>query len=109
MAGTKIFTLFVLLTLATAGEALAGTLLVAETGADSSACGSPTSPCRSIGQAIANANPGDEIVVGPGVYGDVDGDGVFTPGSGDETPNGSGMIAVTNLCPSFRALEPTPP
>jgi len=95
MTSSKCGALCVLLMLAGAAEALAGTLFVAETGADSSSCGTLGSPCRSISQAVSNANSGDEIVVGPGVYGDVDGDGTFTSGAGDETPGGSGMIAVT--------------
>jgi hypothetical protein len=72
-----------------------GTLFVANTGSDSAACGTSESPCRSISQAIANAAIGSEIVVGPGTYGDIDGDGVFSPGSGDEAPSGGAMIAVT--------------
>lgn len=67
-------------------------------GADSPSCGSNGSPCRSITQAIANAQDGDQIYVGPGRYGNVNGDSTFT-GPGDERPeanaapwDGSGCI-----------------
>jgi hypothetical protein len=63
----------------------AGTLSVANNGVDSSSCGWEK-PCRSISQAMANAASGDSIYVGPGHYGDVDGDGNFA-GPGDEKPD----------------------
>jgi hypothetical protein len=50
-------------------------LSVSNHGADSAACGTKEAPCRSISQAILNANPGDAILVGPGYYGDLDRDG----------------------------------
>lgn len=46
----------------------AATLNVALSGTDSPSCGSAAAPCRSITRAIANANPGDKIVVAPGRY-----------------------------------------
>jgi hypothetical protein len=60
----------------------AATLRVAADGIDSGSCGAQ-SPCRSISQAMDNAASGDTIYVGPGNYGDVNGDGSFT-GPGDE-------------------------
>lgn len=52
-------------------------------GKDDSTCGEVSHPCRSIGQAHAHASEGDAIVVGPGRYGDVNGDGDFDdPGEG---------------------------
>jgi len=50
-------------------------LSVSNHGADSPACGAKGTPCRSISRAIRNAQPGDEILVGPGYYGDLDRDG----------------------------------
>ena len=38
-------------------------------------CGAQTHPCRTITQAIVHAAPGNFIEVGPGIYGDIDGDG----------------------------------
>src|SRR5687768_15997553 len=38
-------------------------------------CGSQARPCRSISRAIANADSGGLIEVGPGIYGDIDGNG----------------------------------
>ena len=52
-------------------------LAVTNYGTDSSSCGSTTSPCRSISQAIENAASGDTIWVGAGHYGDLSGDGNF--------------------------------
>jgi len=76
--------------------AVAANRYVANNGTDSGTCGATAaSPCRSITQAIANASAGSQIIVGPGVYGDIDGDGVFTPDSGDETPSGQFMIEVS--------------
>ena len=66
-------------------SALSATLQVSNTVMDAPGCGG-TSPCRSIGQAVANAAAGDKIVVGPGLYSDnLDGDlGVSGPGRGAE-------------------------
>ncbi len=66
------------------GAASAVTLNVANNGEDSDGCGAEGSPCRSISRAIANAAHGDTIIVGPGRYGDLDGDGAFG-GTGEET------------------------
>jgi hypothetical protein len=66
------------------GAASAVTLHVASNGEDSDGCGAEGSPCRSINRAIANADRGDTIIVGPGRYGDLDGDGAFD-GAGEET------------------------
>ena len=48
---------------------------VANEGSDSDTCGNQDRKCRSISQAIRNAHDGDSIVVGVGVYGDLDRDG----------------------------------
>lgn len=62
----------------------AATVRVAVNGVDGQQCGiGKAGPCRTITQAIDNAAAGDTIEVGPGRYGDVDGDGLFT-GPGDE-------------------------
>jgi hypothetical protein len=74
--------------------ATAATHWVAVNGVDGAVCGSQQAPCRSISQAMANATAGDTINVGPGHYGDVNGDGNFT-GPGDEQPDpnaGSGEL-----------------
>lgn len=46
---------------------------VANNGVDSADCGSRQRPCRTITQGIENAARGDLVLVGPGLYGDVDG------------------------------------
>jgi hypothetical protein len=66
-----------------APSAHAAKLSVASNGSDDAACGVSARPCRSIGQAIANATPGDTIEVGPGRYGDSNADGDFDD-PGDE-------------------------
>lgn len=68
-------------------------LQVANNGVDSLDCGGSAGPCRTIGQAIRNAARGDVILVGPGEYGDVDGDGVLSS-PGDE----QGGSLAGNLC-----------
>lgn len=71
--------------------ARAATLQVSNLGTDSGTCGSSTSPCRTISQAITNAAPGDTILVGPGLYGDVNNDGDL----GDPGEESSGMAGKT--------------
>jgi parallel beta-helix repeat protein len=82
-----------------APPARAATLHVANHGVDGPACGTAAAPCRSISKAIAVASEGDELIVGPGHYGDLDGDGVFEPAVGEEAAQvGAGcqcMIHVT--------------
>jgi hypothetical protein len=59
------------------------TLHVANYGADSADCGTQAEPCRSITQAINKAEAGFTVIVGPGRYGDINGDGDFSD-PGDE-------------------------
>lgn len=66
---------------------------VANNGVDRSNCGSLALPCRSISQALANASPGDSIVVGSGRYGDLNRDGVLG-GTGEE----AGGCATAAVC-----------
>lgn len=68
-------------------------LNVANNGIDSSSCGI-TSPCRSISQAIVNASPYDTIVVGPGLYGDLNGDGVFSSPGEEMSGDPARMIKI---------------
>lgn len=78
-----------------ATDAGAATILVANTGADAPACGGDASPCRTITQAVAVASNGDRIVVLPGVYGDVDGDGEqITPGDEPWNDDCECLVAV---------------
>ncbi|MBI3785734.1 MAG: hypothetical protein HY270_20265 [Deltaproteobacteria bacterium] len=51
-------------------------------------CGTKVLPCRSVGQAIAMAAAGDTIIVGPGVYGDLDGSGVLGDFPGEDAATG---------------------
>jgi hypothetical protein len=55
----------------------AATLSVANNGLDSDTCGASAAPCRSISQAIAHANEGDTLMVGPGRYGDLNGNRIL--------------------------------
>jgi hypothetical protein len=66
----------------------ATTVYVANNGVDSNVCGTIATPCRSITQAIANAAPGNTIVVGPGAYGDLNGNGLLGD-TGEENPPAS--------------------
>ena len=70
---------------------------VANSGVDSPTCGTTTDPCRSITQAITNASNGDKIVVGPGTYGDLNGDGILGDSPGEENPGaGLGCMLCVN-------------
>ena len=62
----------------------AETLYVANNGVDTGLCGAKASPCRSISIALARAAYGATVVVGPGVYGDLNGDGVLGDSPGEE-------------------------
>jgi hypothetical protein len=79
--------------------ASATTWRVANNGQDNAACacvcGPAATPCRSLRQAITNANAGDTVLVGPGVYGDLNGDGLLGNSPGEEIPTGGAMIAVS--------------
>ena len=78
-------------------SAQALTLNVASNGVDTGTCGAAATPCRTIGQAVDRAVEGDRILVGPGVYGDLDQDGVLGE-SGEETagdPACSCMLQIT--------------
>lgn len=68
-------------------------LYVANDGTDSGTCGAKTSPCRSINQGITNAGIGDTVIVGPGRYGDLTGDGDFSD-PGEEGGNTTSMITI---------------
>ena len=59
---------------------------VSSAGKDSSTCGAASAPCRSLGKALENATSGDQLVVGPGRYGDLNGNGSFAD-PGDEQPD----------------------
>ncbi|TMA76483.1 MAG: hypothetical protein E6J72_16775 [Deltaproteobacteria bacterium] len=75
--------------LAATPAARAATFYAANDGNDGSShcrCGGKANPCRSITCAITRAAPGDKMIVGPGVYGDLNANG--TPGeAGEETPS----------------------
>jgi hypothetical protein len=58
-------------------ESRTRTLYVANNAIDSATCGTSNAPCRSISRAIDNARDGDRILVRPGRYGDLNGDGDF--------------------------------
>jgi len=75
----------------------AGTLNVANNGVDSPTCGAAATPCRSISRTIANANAGDRIMVGPGRYGDLDGDGNFTSPGEEAAEVGVGCFCLIKV------------
>jgi len=79
-------TLLALAALFVTGPTSAATIVVAANGIDGAACGTKATPCRTISQGITRAANGDTIVVGPGHYGDLNGDGQLS-GPGEETPS----------------------
>jgi hypothetical protein len=82
-------TAFLLVLLGIPATVAATTFYVANTGADTLACGPvPSFPCRSITLAVSHALPGDMVLVGPGFYADdLDDDGIFSE-PGEESPSG---------------------
>jgi hypothetical protein len=75
-------------------------LWVANNGVDGGGCGAQSAPCRSISQAITNAPSGASIRVGPGRYGDLNGDGAFQ--AGEEGPRPSGRRGLIEIDKSVR-------
>jgi hypothetical protein len=93
--GTRVFVIggaiagLVLLVGSEPAQAVSAKLYVANNGMDNADCGPEGKvPCRSISRAIAHANAGDQIIVGPGLYGDINRGGSVDPSgdSGEETP-----------------------
>jgi hypothetical protein len=82
--------------LAAAPPAHGATRYVADNGVNGATCGSQANPCRSISLAIGLAAPGDTIIVGPGRYGDLDGDGLLGE-TGEEI--GVADCPPLQLCP----------
>lgn len=84
------------------GLVVAKTLFVAVKGINSSTCGAKDNPCRTIGQAIELAIDFDRIIVAPGLYGDVNGDGSLGA-IGEELPRpGSGGLAMLYITKTLR-------
>jgi hypothetical protein len=75
---------------------------VAANGLDAINCGTLAAPCRSITQAIANAADGDTILVRPGLYGDLNKDGVLG-GPGEE--RGPSFFGAVELNKRVRLLS----
>jgi hypothetical protein len=91
------FSLSCLLLFFSALFAQAEVLHVTVEGKDDSACGAVNRPCRSISQAIVNANEEDTIVVGPGRYGDLNNDGDFADPGEEAAEVGFGCYCMLNV------------
>jgi hypothetical protein len=78
--------------------AQAATWYAANNGLDDNPC-TKTAPCRSITKTMSVASEGDTIMAGPGLYGDLNRDGVVGNVAGEETPvtvaGKAAMIDVT--------------
>ena len=85
MAGALLFTLASSAVANPSDAELARRIHVANDGLDADSCGSRRAPCRTIGRAQALAAAGDTILVGPGIYGDVNRDGIAM-GDEEERP-----------------------
>jgi parallel beta helix pectate lyase-like protein len=86
-----------LLVLLLSAHASAKTLITAMNGSDSPTCGAKSAPCRSLSRAIANAVDGDTIIAGPGLYGDVNGDGNFDDPGDEAAEIGSGCECMVKV------------
>jgi hypothetical protein len=76
----------------TTANASGAVLRVTNNGSDVPGCGGDGNPCRSITAGIAAAAAGDTILVGPGKYGDIDGDNSLG-GPGEEIGN-TGVLHI---------------
>jgi hypothetical protein len=81
----------------TAADASAATIYVANTGTDGPSCGGQSAPCRTISQGVVVASAGDRVVVMPGVYGDVDGDGEFVTPGDEPVQYNEGCNCIVNV------------
>jgi parallel beta-helix repeat protein len=68
---------------ASTAAAVVPTIHVANNGVDGPACGTETAPCRTINEGLDRLPRGGNLLVHPGIYGDVDDDGVAS-GSGED-------------------------
>jgi hypothetical protein len=71
--------------IATAASAQSRVFHVKNFGVDGPDCGGEFTPCRSISQGIRTASTGDTVLVGPGLYGDLNRNGI-TGETGEEGP-----------------------
>jgi len=78
-------------------------IFVAANGVDSATCGAVASPCRTITQALAIAPSGGSVAVDPGIYGDVNGDGILS-GNDEEPGTDVSMIQITKPVHLFSTL-----
>lgn len=78
-------------------QADATVLHAATNGVDNGTCGTRINPCRSISQAITNASEGDTIVVGPGRYGDLNGNGIFSEAEEEKAEVGFGCECMVKV------------
>jgi len=69
-------------------------LFVTAKAVDSIFCGPRDKPCRSISQAIRNADTGDHIFVAPGIYGDINNDGDFDDPGDEKAELGYGCRCI---------------
>ncbi len=80
-------------------------LFVANNGVDTPSCGSKQEPCRSISQAINNASDSDVILVGPGLYGDLNSDGDFNDPGEESAEVGFGCRCMIQIDKSITLLS----
>lgn len=94
-----------LLLLFSSSRLSADPLFVAGNGTDGASCGSSSSPCRSISQAIDHASEGDVILVGPGSYGDADRDGYYDHPGDEAAEIGFGCNCILNINKSVKVIS----
>jgi hypothetical protein len=107
MARTRISVGIVLAALVwIAAPARGDTLYAATHGVDDAGCGTLEDPCRSISLAIDHASAGDIVEVGPGRYGDVDGDGLLGLRPGEEPfDEGCGCLVLVEKLIAIRSRD----
>ena len=77
------------------GMGMGSAFYVSNEGVDSVACGTKNDKCRSISQAIRNAADGNTILVEPGIYGDLNRNGII--GEPGEESGGVGCDCLIHV------------
>lgn len=80
--------------LGAAAPASAAVRYVANNGVDDTDCRTSAQPCRTLSHAILVAQARDKVLVGPGRYGDLNGDGILTAAEGEESGGCGGLCMI---------------
>jgi hypothetical protein len=78
---------------------------VANLGSDAGSCGRRSSPCRTITRAMSLARDGDTVLVGPGIYGDLNHDLDLSDPGEEGTPESEPCVICVRKRLAIHAAE----